>query len=450
MTTGHVLGLDIGTSSCKAVVLDPDGAERAAAARPTPWRLLGGRRSLDAADLLATALETCAAARHDLPGSVVGIGVTSMAEAGFLHDAQGRAVSPALGWDDDRAAVVVPDLRADLPDFTAITGLPVSGKPTLVKHRWRRRDPSSVAATGWSNVAEYVVHLLGGDRVAEPSLASRTGWLDVDRLAWWPDAMAWSGVADGFLPPLRPAGTPVGRVTRVPGFEGAVLTVAGHDHLCAAVGVGAVTDDDVVNSCGSAEVVLRAVPPRVATEVRAPAAALGFTSGRHVVAGRMALIGGFPSGARLDRLARLLGFADAGDADLHAWDDAGSQPAMPAAEVDALLDGLGDGGAPPDAASAVRLWAGATASLAATTAERLASLLELTGPAQRVVTTGGSSRDSLVARARDELITGMQRPPVAQAAARGAAVIAAVAAGVDLAEAAALPAIGPIGPAGAA
>ncbi|MFA9445050.1 FGGY family carbohydrate kinase [Egicoccus sp. AB-alg6-2] len=450
MTDGFLLGIDIGTSSCKAVVLGADGAEYGGAERPTPWSTTSRSPTLDARDLLATTLETCAAAQYGIGGPIVGIGVASMAEAGFLLDVDGAALAPALTWGDARAAELVPSLAEDLPDFTAMTGLPVSAKPSLVKHRWLvDTDPALARSVGWSNVAEYVVHLLGGERVAEPSLASRTGWLDVERLDWWPDALAWSGVDATFLPPLRTAGSPLGVVDGIPGLEGAALTVAGHDHLCAAVGVGAVTADDVVDSCGSAEVLLRAVAPPLPRPRRRWAAALGFTTGRHVVAGQLALIGGFPSGARLRRLAALLGFADPRGADRNAWLGSPSAPPVDAERLDQWIDELTVTGPPPDAASAGQMWRAAVESIAAKAAERHATLIELTGPARRVITTGGSSRDALVAEARQRHLPGLEHRPVSQAAARGAALFAAVAAGVDVADAAALrPRGGSAGPEG--
>src|SRR5437660_1493656 len=67
------------------------------------------------------------------------------------------------------------------------------------------------------------------------------------------------GGGEAFLPPTAPAGTPAGRVTRaVSGLRHAVLTVAGHDHLCASVGAG-IVPSEVFDSCGTAEAVLRSV-----------------------------------------------------------------------------------------------------------------------------------------------------------------------------------------------
>ena len=87
------------------------------------------------------------------------------------------------------------------------------------------------------------------------------------------------------------AGTPAGAVgDALPGARGAVLAVGGHDHLSAAVGAGAVGDGDVLDSCGTAEALIRATAPlppeRVLEAVR-----LGINVGWHAVPDRQCLLG---------------------------------------------------------------------------------------------------------------------------------------------------------------
>jgi sugar (pentulose or hexulose) kinase len=129
----------------------------------------------------------------------------------------------------------------------------------------------------WLSVASWVVAKLGGDPVAELSLASRTGFLDVSRRAWWPRALDRVGLSADVMAPLIMAGVPVGRVTRVPELAGATLTVAGHDHPCASVGAGAAGLRDAFDSCGTAEAILRSLPVPVDPNVILDAASCGHT-----------------------------------------------------------------------------------------------------------------------------------------------------------------------------
>ena len=96
------------------------------------------------------------------------------------------------------------------------------------------------------------------------------------------------------------AGTDAGRSdgAALPGTEGAVLTVAGHDHLVAGVGVGVIAPGDVLDSCGTAEALVRVAPPQDAAARRRSAQA-GVTVGWHVAEGRQALLAGVWSGLAL-------------------------------------------------------------------------------------------------------------------------------------------------------
>ena len=133
----------------------------------------------------------------------------------------------------------------------------------------------SVAGRQWLNLPEYVAHALGGGRFGEPSLRSRTGLLDQDTGAAWAEPLAVLGVPAEFLPPARNAGEPWGVATRrvPPAFAGAVLTVAGHDHLVASVGAGCVAPSDLYNSMGTAEALVRVLDSTLDADTRGRLAA---------------------------------------------------------------------------------------------------------------------------------------------------------------------------------
>lgn len=435
MTSTLLLGLDIGTSGSKAVVVGPDGAELSSARRVLTWTEVDGGAELSAAGLLQTVSEvTAEALASSPPGRVVAVGVASMAEAGFPLDVHGVPLAPAMAWHDDRAAGELDALVRDLDGFSDVTGLRITSRVPAVRLRWqlasrRLAEPPS----RWLNVAEYVVHALGGEAVAEPSLASRTGWFDVGSQRWWDPSLTWSGVPRSALPELRDAGRPAGVAgDAVPWLAGATLTVAGHDHLVAAVGAGVLGPERIVNSCGTAEVMLRAVTPVPSAVVRRRAAALGFTTGRHVVPGHHALIGGYPSGSLLARAARALGFADEADADRHATASGSAAGVVPDGFDPTTLAGhvaaLERDRPPPDDVAA-RQWLTCVDAVAARAAEVLAHLEQLTGPHEGIVTVGGSTTGgTLVAAARSRHLGELTRPSVGEAAARGAALVAGVAA----------------------
>jgi sugar (pentulose or hexulose) kinase len=433
MTREVLLGIDVGTTLCKAAVVTTDGTEAAHGVEPTPWRTVPTGAEIDPIDLAAAALAAARSALAAAPeGRVSAIGVTSMAETGVLLDEGGKPVCRAIAWHDsrgqDEAARLVAELGAER--FTAHTGLPATPLASLVKYRWLRdHDPGAARGARWLSVAEWIVRALGGDEVAEASLASRTGFLEIAPRGWWAEGLEWAGAPRDLLPEVVPAGGPVGRVDRERFREAtdAVLAVAGHDHLAASVGAGATRDGDVFDSCGTAEAFVRAVEPPVSPEQVARAVAGGVTVGWHVWGGRQALLGGFLAG--LQRFLDLLGVAEgerAGldEAAIRAGQGAGGVTVHGIAGEKATLSGIRWDVAPG------LVWRAALEAVAREGARVLATIESVAGPTQRLVVTGGWARDAAFRAVKEAMLGTFEQPRVAEAGARGAALLAGCAAGI--------------------
>ena len=124
----------------------------------------------------------------------------------------GRRPAPPVAWHDSRGAAEAQALARDLPDFTQRTGLPASALCSLAKLKHLGHQ----GAARWLNVAEWIVHRLGGRQVSELSLSSRTGLLDLERVAPYADALAWAGLPGDALGELVLAGTAPGAATAPP------------------------------------------------------------------------------------------------------------------------------------------------------------------------------------------------------------------------------------------
>jgi sugar (pentulose or hexulose) kinase len=433
-----LLGVDVGTTFVKAAVLTADGVERAHGRARTPWRTVSTGAEIDPDELVATVLAAARDALERAPqGRVVGIGVTGMAETGVLLDATGKPIVPAIAWHDSRGAEEAEELGRTFGDeFTARTGLPVVPQWSVVKLRWMHAHrPEAERAVRWLNVAEWVVRSLGGEEMAELTLASRTGFLDVQQSTWWDAPLAWIGATSSFLPDPSPAGTPAGRVTRaLDDAKGAVLTVAGHDHLCAAVGAGATRSDDVFDSCGTAEAFVRAVdrmPPR--DEVLRLVAD-GITVGRHVLPEQFALLAGLESGLTRERFLTLLGVSS--EEERRTLDEAALALANGAADLavhgldqpHASISGIFRGARP------AHVWRAVLEAAEAEGAAVLARLDTIAGETRRVVASGGGVRNAAVRAVKSSTFATafgpVEDPPVYEAGTRGAALVAGFAAGL--------------------
>jgi sugar (pentulose or hexulose) kinase len=431
-----LVGIDVGTTLCKAaVVRAADGTEVAHGSARTPWTEVPTGAELAPGRLLEAALAATAAALEQAPaGPVAGVGVTSMAETGVLLDPTGRPVAPAIAWHDARGEAEAARLGLDLgaDRFPARTGLPVRPLWSVAKYAWLKAHHPAVAdAVRWLGVAEWVVHGLGGEQVAELSLASRTGLLDLERRAWWEEARAWAEAPPRLLADLVQAGTPAGKAGggRLPRLAGATLTVAGHDHLSASVGAGATRPGDLFDSCGTAEALIRGVPPPVAPDDVRRLVAAHVTVGWHVLPDRLALLGSSRAGLALKRFLGLLGV---GDDQARDELDRAAAAVSPGSDGLAVRDMFGDRatlegiGADPGPAL---VWRAALEAVAGRAAELRAHIESVAGPSRRLVLAGGWARSPAARSVKRAVLGPFEWPPVAEAGARGAALLAGVAAG---------------------
>jgi hypothetical protein len=154
----------------------------------------------------------------------------------------------------------------------------------------------------------------------------------------------------------------------------------------------------VFDSCGTAEAFVRSVPAPFPHERRLRAVAGGVTVGWHTIVGRQALLGAFEAGLMLDRLDRRRGVKEG----------------RPAVEEE-----KGEG-------RRLRV----LEELAARGEAMLGAIEDLAGPASRIVVTGGGARDESALAIKRATLGPFERPPVEEAGARGAALLAGCAAGL--------------------
>jgi sugar (pentulose or hexulose) kinase len=425
-------GLDVGTTSSKAVVYDQDGAVLGTGRAATSWEVGPRGTQIDAEVLWRSAADALSAAAEEAAVPVRAVGVTSMGESGVLTDASEKPLAPVIAWHDDRDHDEVADLaeRLGVDAVGGVAGKPLRGQFSLTKHRWLlTHEPSSRDATTRFDVSGWVVRRLGGAVVAELSLAGRTGWLDVAARDWWDDALAWSGATRGLMPPLVQAGESVGTVTSdavSPYLRGALLTLAGHDHQASALGARAIGPGHELDSSGTAEALVRTVSRAPSRADAARLAAAGITTDPSIEPGHWTLLGGTEGGLAQNRALELLGVGADGLARL----DAAAEHAPHGRVVvgglgtDALtLGGIAGGVGPGE------VWKAVAAAAADEALALHRAMDDVVGPAVRVVVTGGWRHSAEVMRAKVARFEQLEVSAVEEAGALGAATLAARAAG---------------------
>lgn len=264
-----LIGLDVGTTYFKALAIDDKGLPKTWASTPTPAQDEGDGRVVYYPDAVWGAVcKLLRAILRDTSEPIVGIACSSMGEAGFLLDSRGNPLGPAIAWFDPRTQAVARSLQERLgkEKIRAITGLTPDFTYSLNKIVWIRQHHPDLSRQGrsWLGMADWVAYRLSGVPATDYTLASRTMAFDLRAETWSRELLELTDIDASIFPAVRPSGTVLGTVTPQAAAEiglplRTAVCVGGHDHLCAALAVGAVNEGVLLNSCGTTETFLSAL-----------------------------------------------------------------------------------------------------------------------------------------------------------------------------------------------
>ncbi len=311
-----LLGIDIGSSQCKAVAFSPGGEIVATATHEyAPTFPAPGRAEMDPRLFWdAFGAVTRAVARQLAHDPVSALAISSHGETFFPAGADGEPIGPAIYNIDTRAAAEAREFeeRIGRRALFRITGLVAHPMFPLPKMAWlRRHAPESFGATArFVSVIDYIMHRLGVTPAIDLSLASRFMAFDVRARRWSPELLALAGLTADGLPAPVPAGTVAGRLRRTVAADLGLsptipVVVGGHDQPVGALGSGAVAPGMVSDSAGTYECLLAAVEAPSLDDVALEAC---LNSACHVLPGLYQTIAYFPSGIMVKWFADL--FAD--------------------------------------------------------------------------------------------------------------------------------------------
>jgi xylulokinase len=308
-----LIGLDLGTTSIKAVALDPVGAVVDLESAPTPTtHLPGGYIEHDADALWAAVCRvlTRLTSRGAASGwQVIGIATTSMGEAGVPVAADGSTLHPVIAWLDQRAAAQMRRLqqRVGRQRLQAIVGHPVDNHWGVPRLMWLREERPRIfeRTRSWLSVADLVVLRLTGVVATDLSLASRTMAFDQDAGRWSDEVLDAAAVPGRMLPDVSPSGSIAGTViagaARLTGLPAGVpVALGGHDRACGAFAARGGTDC-AIDSAGTAEALMVSLAAEATRELDVShgiARYFDVIPGRQLLAARVGLAGGLVEWAR--------------------------------------------------------------------------------------------------------------------------------------------------------
>ena len=260
------LGIDLGTSSVKAVLVDGQQklVGQASAAldldRPQPlW-------SEQDPEAWWTATNTAMAALRKDHGAalaaVEGVGLSGQMHGATLLDRDGRVLRPAILWNDGRSEVECVELERREPSVRGITGNLVMPGFTAPKLLWVAKHEPAV----FKSVAkvllpkDYLRYRMTGQYASDMSDSAGTLWVDVAKRAWSPSLVAAADLPLSAMPELfegsQPTGTLSAEVANAWGVPATAVVAGGAgDNAAGAIGAGVIDEGASFLSLGTSGVI---------------------------------------------------------------------------------------------------------------------------------------------------------------------------------------------------
>jgi xylulokinase len=265
---GLFLGVDVGTSGVKAILVSAGGDVTASATSPLSLQKpRPGWAEQDPEDWWAASVTAIRAVVDQRPNEhILAVGISGQMHSSVFLDRAGRVIRPALLWCDGRTTTQCAEVtrraggEAVLREWVrnpALEGF------TLPKILWLRdHEPEAYARLATVLLAkDFIRYRLTGELATEPSDASGTLLFDPVRVRWSDDLLAAVAVPRALLPPVGGSADVLGRVhggaAKATGLApGTPVVGGGADNACGAAGVGAVRPGEAVASWGTSGTVL--------------------------------------------------------------------------------------------------------------------------------------------------------------------------------------------------
>ena len=186
----YYLGIDIGTSSIKVVLLDAEQRQHGMASRPLSvsrpapgWSEQAPASWWEAVD---SAISELACQQPDKMAATRAIGLSGQMHGLVALDGQDRPLRDAILWNDSRAGAEASELQNRYPEFARIGGNLVMAGFTAAKAVWMARHEPELFDKIKTILLpkDYVRFCLTGKKISDMSDASGTLWLDIARRCW--------------------------------------------------------------------------------------------------------------------------------------------------------------------------------------------------------------------------------------------------------------------------
>jgi xylulokinase len=257
-----LLGVDLGSGSCKIAVFQEDGTVLARTVSAYTPPISPGKDMLEIHsdgffDAFVSAINKIA---PDIRGKIEAMAISSHGESYIALDGTGKPLGNFIMNADNRAVEESSLLEKELGReyLYSICGVPPHPTFSLNKIAWHKRRKLYEKAAHYLNVGDYILYRLNLGLLTDYSLASRVMGFDIRKKRWSEQITGAAGVHEKQFPETAPAGTPAGKLSidmaALLGLrQGISVCVGGHDQPCGLLGSGILSGEDAMVSAGTYE-----------------------------------------------------------------------------------------------------------------------------------------------------------------------------------------------------
>lgn len=273
-----LLGIDIGTTGCKAIVFNEEGRMLASSYREYPLSYtVPGWIELDANLVWTKTKDAIKEVSNKVAKKdrIKSLSVSCLGEAVIPIGKNGQVLSGSIVGFDARGkeAVEFFDREIGKKKIFKITGQPLNNTFSINKILWWRDNRKDVFKKAWKFLCyeDFAYFRMGLPPTIDYSLASRTMAFDLHKKDWSETILKTSKINHEMLPTVKPSGEIVGEIPSSVANElglpqGVVAVTGGHDQPCGALGAGVIKENIAMDATGTVECIAVSFRKPILTE----------------------------------------------------------------------------------------------------------------------------------------------------------------------------------------
>lgn len=260
----YILGIDVGTTSLKSVLLNNEGTLLASVMKE--YTLDSGPNDTCEVhpdvywEITCQVINELIFSAKINPEKIKGLAFSSQGETLIVVDDNGKPIRKAIVWLDNRSTNEAKEIE---DKFGSQLIMDVTGQPEIVptwpatRILWiKKNEPETFRkAHKYLLVEDYLMYKMTGSYHTEYSLVSSTLYFDINKKSWYTDMLKFIGISEIQLPQINPSGISVGNLTAEAARETGLTTntqcvTGAYDHPAGAIGAGSIHSGDVTLTIG--------------------------------------------------------------------------------------------------------------------------------------------------------------------------------------------------------